>query len=136
PTFKYDVPQQTLYYTYTSLPLRPLALGKDTSKLRHESYLKLGAGSQNTVYGDAGITNLKGKDYETAIHLHHLSQSGAIKDQKISLSGFEAEGTLHAQNHAWRLSLEGVRNRYHYYGYDHDMFDYLKDSVQQTYSGI
>ena len=28
PAFKYDVPQQALYYTYSSLPLRPLALGR------------------------------------------------------------------------------------------------------------
>src|ERR1035438_6671239 len=34
PAFNYDdVPQQSLYYTYTSLPLHPLALGKDIRDL-------------------------------------------------------------------------------------------------------
>jgi len=136
PAFRYEVPQQALYYTYSSLPLRPLALGKDTSDLPFPSYIKLGGGTQSTIYADAGIANLKGSNYETAIHLHHLSQDGNIKNQKVSLTGLEAEGTLHTNTNAWRLSLEGLRNRYHFYGYDHDKFDYARDTIQQTYTGV
>jgi len=136
PAFRYDVPQQALYYSYSSLPLRPLALGKDTTALPFSSYLKLGGGTQSTIYADAGIAALRGEHYETSIHLHHVSQDGNIKNQKVSLSGIEAEGTLHTNAHAWRLSLEGLRNRYHFYGYDHDKFDYARDTIQQTYSGF
>jgi hypothetical protein len=136
PAFRYDVPQQALYYTYSSLPLRPLALGKDTTKLPFPSYVKLGGGTQSTIYFDAGIANLKGSNYETALHLHHLSQTGAIKNQRVSLSGGTAEGTVHAADHAFRLSLEGSRNRYHFYGYNHELFELDADSVQQTYTGV
>lgn len=136
PPFRYDVPQQALFYTYSSLPLRPLALGKDTLILPFPSYIKFGGGTQSTIYADAGIASLKGGNYETAIHLHHLSQDGNIKNQKVSLSGLEAEGTLHTTANAWRLSLEGLRNRYHFYGYDHDKVDYTRDTVQQTYTGV
>ena len=137
PRFEYEVPQQTLYYTYSALPLRPLALGKDTSKLPFPSYVKLGVGNFSTKYLDAGIANFKGADYETAIHLHHLSQTGNIKNQKISLSGIEAEGILRRQyDHTWKFSLEGLRNQYHYFGYDHILYDFSRDSVKQTFTGV
>ena len=136
PQFRYEVPQQTLNYTYSALPLRPLALGKDTTKLPFPGYLKVGAGNFSTIFLDAGIGNLKGENYETAIHLHHLSQEGNIKNQKTSLSGIEAEGTLHTGTNAWRLSLEGLRNQYHYFGYDHRVYDYSRDTVQQTFTGV
>ncbi len=136
PAFRYAVPQQTLFYTYSSLPLRPLALGKDTDTLPFPSYLKLGGGNLSTFYLDAGVGSLKGDNYESAIHLHHLSQNGRIKNQRISLSGLEAEGTLHTGNNAWRLSVEGLRNQYHYYGYDHAMHDYQRDTVKQTFTGL
>jgi hypothetical protein len=134
--FRYDVPQQTLDYTYSALPLRPLALGKDSSTLPFPGYLKIGGGNFSTIYVDAGIGNLKGKNYETAFHLHHLSQQGNIRNQKTSLSGIEAEGTLHTGSNAWRLTVDGLRNQYHYFGYDHNIHEFSKDTVQQTFSGI
>ena len=136
PVFRYDVPQQTLNYTYSSLPLRPLALGKDTSTLPFPGYLKLGGGNFSTIYLDGGIGNLKGEKYETAIHLHHLSQQGNIRNQRTSLSNIEAEGTLHTGPNAWRLSLDGLRNQYHYYGYDHNVLEFSRDTVKQTFTGI
>ena len=38
PTLNLEVPQQTLYYTYSSQPLRPLALGKDVLQLTVNSF--------------------------------------------------------------------------------------------------
>jgi hypothetical protein len=136
PTLKYDVPQQTLYYTYSALPLRPLALGKDTTELPFQNYIKLGGGNLSTIYFDAGIGSLKGSNYETALHLHHLSQNGNIKNQKVALSGIEADGTLHAKSYDWHFSLSGLRNQYYFYGYDHDSYNYKSDTVQQVFTGI
>lgn len=136
PNLKYDVPQQTLYYTYSALPLRPLALGKDTMELPFQNYIKLGGGNLSTIYFDAGIGSLKGSNYETAIHLHHLSQNGNIKNQKVALSGIEADGTLHAKSYDWHFSLSGLRNEYYFYGYDHDSYNYKSDTIQQVFTGV
>ncbi len=136
PGFRYEVPQQALYYTYSSLPLRPLALGKDSVTLPYPGYLKLGGGTQSTLYLDAGIANFSGDNYETAVHLHHLSQEGNMKNQKVSLSGLEAEGTLRTNDHAIRLSLEGLRNQYYYYGYNQNIYEWQADSVKQTFTGV
>lgn len=136
PSFTYDVPQQTLYYTYTSLPLRPLALGQDSAHKIFSNYVKLGGGNLSTLYLDAGIGSLRGQNYETAIHLHHISQQGNIKYQQSSLSDIEAEGTLHKNDKAWHAFIDGFRNQYNYYGYNHDLYQYNKDSVRQTFSGV
>ena len=136
PTFNYEVPQQSLYYTYSSLPLRPLALGKDPLSLPFENYVKLGAGNLSTLCLDAGIGCIKGDNYETAIHLHHISQSGSIANEKSALSGLEAEGILHNDFSDWHALISAERNQYHYYGYDHDLFTYNAGDIQQTYTTI
>jgi hypothetical protein len=136
PNLKYEVPQQTLYYTYSALPLRPLALGKDTTELPFQNYLKLGGGNFSTIYFDAGVGSLRGRNYESAIHLHHLSQNGNIKNQKVSLSGLEADGTLHSKSYDWHLSLNGTRDQYYFYGYDHDLYNYKSDTLQQVFTGV
>lgn len=136
PAFRYDVPQQALYFTYSSLPLRPLALGKDSNRHPFANYLKLGGGTQSTFYADAGIGSISGRNYQTAVHLHHLSQKGNISNQQVSLTDLDATGSLKSQNQIWGMSVGALRNRYHFYGYDHDLYDLAKDSVQQTYSGV
>ena len=136
PAFTYDVPQQTLYYTYTSLPLRPLALGQDSTHKIFPNYVKVGGGNLSTIYLNAGIGSLHGQNYETAIHLHSISQQGNIKYQQSSLSDLVAEGTLHKNGKAWHASLDALRNQYNYYGYNHDLYQYSKDSVRQTFTGV
>jgi hypothetical protein len=136
PVFTYEVPQQTLFYTYSSLPLRPLALGKDTIKNPYPDYVKFGGGNLSTLYLDAGISSLQGKDYETAIHVHHISQQGDIQNQSSSLTGLEADGTLHRDGKDWHAAIDAKRDQYSYYGYDHDLYSYSRDSVKQVFTGV
>jgi hypothetical protein len=105
PQLSYDVPAQTLYFTYHSIPLRPLALGRDTVSNPFPSYVKLGGGNLSTLYLDAGIAALKGRNYETAIHLHHISQQGDVANQKSSITGGEATGTLHTDKLIWNAGV-------------------------------
>src|SRR5690606_3451725 len=95
PRFSYDPPEQTLYFAYRSNPIRPLALGRDTTSLPYPNYIKLGGGNLSTLYLDAGIGGLKGRNYETAFHVHHLSQEGNIRYQKVTLTGLEAKGAYY-----------------------------------------
>ena len=132
----YEVPQQTLYYSYTSEALRPLALGKDSLEIPFPNYIKAGAGNLSTLYLDAGIGNFRGDNYETAIHLHHLSQKGSIQYQQSALSGLEAEGLLHQARYDWHAAIAGERNQFYYYGYNHDLYHISSDSAKQTYTSV
>ncbi len=137
PTFNYEVPQQSLYYTYSSLPLRPLALGREAIKLPFPNYVKLGGGNLSTIFLDAGIGGIYGTNYETYIHVHHISQKGSIKNEQSSLSGLEADWLQHGKKSEWHTSLAAERNQYYYYGYDHNLgLDPNVDSLKQTYTSV
>jgi hypothetical protein len=134
PSLTYVVPQQTLSYNYTSFPLRPLALGTDSVNVPFANYVKIGGGNLSTILLDAGIGSLRGDGYETNIQLHHLSQSGDITDQKTSLTGVDADGILHTKGNAWHGALGIQRNQFNYYGYDHDVYNPVHDSVKQAFT--
>jgi len=136
PVFSYDVPQQTLSYTYSSFPLRPLALGIDSLNVPFANYAKLGGGNLSTLYFDAGIGSLKGEDFETNFQLNHLSQAGDIKHQKSSLSSFNADGVQHRNGTAWHAAVDVKHNQFYYYGYDHETLSFADDSIKQTYTGL
>ncbi len=129
PSFTYEVPAQTIYYGYRSLPLRPMPY-KDSTKLPFKNYVKLGGGNLSTIFLDAGIGSLSGKTYETGIHLHHLSQKGDIKFQQSSLSGLEADMQLHQDKTEWHIGIDGARNDYYNYGFENTQ---TADSLRQTY---
>jgi hypothetical protein len=114
----YNVPSQSLSYGYFALPLRPLSLTKDSAKRAFSNYVKLGGGNLSTIYLDAGIAALHGKNYETAIHLHHLSQAGKITGQKSSLTGVEADGSYRTNKHTWNGGVSIFRNVYNSYGFN------------------
>lgn len=133
PAFTYNVPAQTLNFTYHSLPLKPLALGRDSSKDLFADYIKFGLGNLKTVYLDAGIGSLKGENFNTAIHVHHLSQSGSIENQNSANSGLEAEGTLYSAKNTWHAALNAERDQYSLYGYNHDLAYFSKTDVRQIY---
>ncbi len=136
PALNLEVPQQTLYYTYSSQPLRPLALGKDAPLPLFQSYVKAGGGNLGTIFLDAGTDALSGKDYETDFHLHHISQKGSIQNEKTALSGIEADGLYHTDNNDWHAGIQAERNQYYYYGYDHIKYDFPADSVKQVYTTV
>lgn len=134
PAFNFDVPQQTLYYSYNSPPLRPLALGKLNNEQPYPNYVKVGGGNLSTIYLDAGIGALHGDNYETAFELHHLSQKGSITNQQSALSGISADGTLHNSIGDLHGNVDVSRNQYNYYGYNHTLYNYEQGDVKQTYT--
>ena len=137
PILNYDVPQQTLFYTYKSGALRPLALGKDSLLIPYPNYVKAGGGNLSTLFFDAGIGSIKGKDYETSLHLHHLSQKGNIDKQQSAISGLEAAGILHSGSYEWKGRLDVERNQYYFYGIDDHLPVYPTTAdLKQTFTTV
>jgi len=136
PNFKYNVPPQNLFYTYGSLPLRPLALDHDSIKNSFPNYVKGALGNLSTLYLDAGVGGLRGKDYETAFHLHSISQKGSIQYQQSTLSDLQADASYHTSGILLHAGANCLRNQFYYYGYDHDKLNYSNDSLKQTFTGV
>lgn len=136
PEFTYQVPQQTLLYSYNSFPLRPLALGKDSVRLPYSDYLKVGGGNLSTLLIDAGLGRFRGEDYETAINLQHTSRRGRIYEQRASRTGLIANGTLHRNDMAHSAFVDMSSSQYHYYGYDHGLVHFPIETIRQRFTDI
>ncbi len=107
----YEVPIQTLNFTYRSQPLKPLALlGKDPGAKAFENYLKLGGGNLSTFYLDAGIGSWKGSNFQTAFHAHHLSQKSSNPNLETMRTGLEADGSYITDKHTWKAGIDFSRN--------------------------
>lgn len=132
----YDVPAQSLYYTYNATPLRPLALGKDTLKEQFLNYVKLGGGNLSTLFLDAGFAGLKGRNYYTLFNVRHLSQSGSLLHQKSSMSGFNADGIYKGENLIWHAGLGVDYNKFNLYGYDNQVYNYTASQVALNYTAL
>lgn len=132
PRFQYVVPQQTLSYTYHSIPIRPLALGKQETEEPFQNYVKAGIGNLTSIYLDAGIGSLKGDNYQTAFHISHLSQKGKLPDQQAGVTELMGSGDYYAAGHDFsaKLNIRNRRNRF--YGYDNALYDYGSSALQQS----
>ena len=135
PKFTYEVPQQTLSYTYNSVPIRPLALGREEMVMPFQNYVKAGFGNLSSIYVDAGVGSIKAEEYETALHFNHLSQKSKLINQQSSNTSFDASGKYYTAGHELSAAVDIFHNGYNYYGYDHDSFDIAKGSVKQAFTG-
>jgi len=136
PRFQYEVPQQTLSYTYHSVPIRPLALGASKSPMPFQNYVKVGYGNLSSLYLDAGVGSVKTNDYELDAHFSHLSQKGNIENQQSSRTSFDAGGKYFTSGHAIGASVNFLRNGNTLYGYDHDVYEYQKNAIKQAFTGV
>jgi hypothetical protein len=135
PRFQYEVPQQTMSYTYHSVPIRPLALGRQEMTMPFQNYVKAGFGNLSSIYVDAGVGSIKAEDYETALHFTHLSQKGSILNQQSSRTAFDASGKYYTGGHALNAGIDVLHNGNTFYGYDHETFDYAKNAIRQAFTG-
>jgi hypothetical protein len=133
-SFDYTVPQQSLYYSYKSLPLHPLALGKDSVTKPFNNYIKAGLGNLSTIYLDAGINSIKGKNFESAIHLGLLSQKGPIQYQQQFVGAINADAIYHTSKHDWLANVTILHNNFYQYGYDHNLYP-TAEAHKQSLSG-
>jgi outer membrane receptor protein involved in Fe transport len=136
PHFQYEVPPQTLSYTYRSVPIRPLALGRSAFEMPWQNYVKAGFGNLSSVYVDAGVAGFRSEEYETNLHVQHLSQKGSIVNQSSSRTAVDADGKYYTDGHTLNAGINVTHNSLSYYGYDHHVYDFPKASVRQAFTGI
>lgn len=131
---QYDVPQQTLNYSYRSMPLRPLALGKDTGALPAQNYALLGGGNLSTILTELGLGSLHGANWNAAVQGRYLRQDGALEAQVYRSFFLRGTGSYKTETHLLDAGLNVSRNVFGRYGYDHDVLNYKLDDVRMVYS--
>lgn len=129
---QYDVPQQTLYYSYRALPLRPLALGKDSLNPKPEDYVLLGGGNRSTILAEAGISSFKGRDWRSAVNARFLNQKGDLVGQRLQEYRLGANAEWDLSGPTLRAGIKALHRRYGQYGFDQERYTLSEDEVRRT----
>ena len=137
PVFKYVIPKQNLFYSYQPITLKPLALQMDTSlDLGLRNYLKLGFGNFSTPYVSAGFSFGDGKKNLLNLYADYISSRGKIKNQDYTNLGIKATGSFFTPKNELYLGASLNQSDYYLYGYDHNIHNYIKDSIRQRFQDI
>jgi hypothetical protein len=134
PKYQYQVPALNLSFLYQPVPLKPLALGKDTLATLQNNFIKAGYGNLKTPLIQAGFGTGRQDKYNFGIYGNYTSSKGNIKNQDYSTLNVLASGTYYSPTLEINGSVGYDRNQLHYYGYDHTLYDYSKSDVKQAFN--
>lgn len=137
PRLGYQVPALNLYFMYQPVPIRPLALGKDTSSLQMQNnYIKLGYGNYQTPLVQAGFGTGRNDKYNLGVFFNYTSSKGDIENQDYTAINVLGSGTYYSPLLEFNASLGYNRNQVHYYGYDHTQYQFDKSDVKQAFNEV
>lgn len=137
PKLVYKIPSQNLFYAYSPISLKPLALDQDTNLyLGNRKFLKVGYGNFSTPYISGGISIGNGKKSLLNVTGNYISSKGNIVNQDYSQLNVKAAGSYFFEKSELYGGLELNANTYHLYGYDHKVFNFKKDSIQQQFQNV
>lgn len=134
PKLQYQVPALNLYFMYQPVPLKPLALGKDSLANLQNNFIKAGYGNYNTPLIQAGFGTGRQEKYNFGLYANYTSSKGDIKNQDYSALNILGSGTYFTPVLEVNGNIGYDRNQVHYYGYDHTAYDYSKSEVKQAFS--
>jgi len=134
PKLQYQVPALNLYFMYQPVPLKPLALGKDSLNKLQNNFIKAGFGNLSTPLIQAGFGSGRNDKYNFGIYGSYTSSKGDIKNQDYSALNILASGTYFTPVLEVNGAVGYDRNQLHYYGYNHNLFDYNKSDVKQAFN--
>jgi hypothetical protein len=135
PRLRYDIPNQNLLFAYQPGSLKPLALATDTSgKWVNHNYIKLGYGSLNTPYFEAGLSLGNGNSAGLNAYGQHVSSKGKIKYQDYTHTSVDLNGFLHPSGNIELTGRFGAKEEnYKAYGYQPKTLVIPVDSLRIRY---
>ncbi|SEM09210.1 hypothetical protein SAMN04488505_103349 [Chitinophaga rupis] len=134
PRMAYQVPALNLYFMYQPVPLKPLALGKDSLNALQNNFVKVGFGNYQTPLIQAGFGSGRNEKYNFGLYGSYTGSKGNIKNQDYNALNILASGTYYSPLYEINGSVGFDRNVIHYYGYDHTLYDFSKGDVKQAFN--
>ncbi len=138
PRLQYNIPNQNLVFAYQPGSLRPLALDIDTGgRFNNWNYAKVGYGTLNTPYFEAGLSLGNGKTAGLNIYGDHISQKGKLAHQEYSKTKIELNGFVQTGNKLeWTGRFGGGEQKYNKYGYQPRNLLIIEDSLQVNFQNF
>lgn len=134
PRLAYNIPPQNLFFSYQPVVLRPLPLTIDSSiLLGTRNFVKAGFGSFTTPYVSGALGFGDGKKSLLNIYGDYISSRGKIENQDFSELNLNAMGSLFSGPNEYYGGFGFALHEYYQYGYDHDLYQYPKESIRRSY---
>ncbi|RAJ05088.1 hypothetical protein LX64_02242 [Chitinophaga skermanii] len=132
----YNIPALNLNFMYQPVPLKPLALGKDSLNALQNNFIKVGYGNLSTPLIQAGVGSGRNDQYNLGLFFNYTGSKGDIQYQDYSTMNILGSGTYFAEKFEVDGRVGFNRNRVNYYGYDHTLIDLKEEDVKQVFSEV
>ncbi len=131
----YLVPPKPLTISYEAPTLRPIGMKSVKKEKEYNGYLKGGGGVPASAYGELGYAYHAGESFDGKVWFrHHSANKKSYDNQRFMNNDFLLNGNIYLDNN---LAIEAragyTYDRVHFYGYDHDSLEYLKEQVRQDF---
>jgi hypothetical protein len=127
PSFNYSIVPAKLNTSYELRPISAARMVAEPISRLYKSYLKLGYGNYSTPLLELDISNLRSKNLQYGVLMHHLSSGGKLKlangdkvfagygNNDVSLFGKKIY-----RRSEWTGNIDFSSKSVYYYGYDAD----------------
>ena len=145
PEFVYSIDSKPINSGFTASAIKPADVNKESYKDLGIGYLKLGAGTSKTAYGEFFLNLPQSKSATFGLHLRHLSSDGQVKlvegdkvDAPYSQNNAAISSSLNIGRTVLTTDLSYDRDAVSYYGYPAaipakiDTFSALKYGLKQV----
>ena len=124
PEFVYSIDSHPINSGFSASPIKPADVNKRYYEESQIGYLKLGAGTSNSVFGEFFLNLPESKSATFGLHLRHLSSDGQIKllegnkvDAPFSQNNAAIFGSVNIGSTILSTDLSYDRDAIRYYGY-------------------
>lgn len=116
--------------------INPVIQKPDPLQKLYGNYVKAGIGNYSTPYFEGFFNNKRSENVSYGLHLKHFSSAlGPVKNSKMSENRASAYVRYFTKKTELSSSLSYDRDRYNFYGYDHN-FPVEKDTIKQVFNTI
>lgn len=135
----YNVQPRPLSVTYPAPRLRPIGLKTAQQEEPYNGFAKLGLGIPLGAWAEGGYYFGKSEKFDGKAWFRHFSQNNdnKLENQRYNNNEMLVNGNYYFDN---GIAIEGnagfTRNRFHYYGYDHDSLSYDEEVTKQYFQII
>lgn len=136
PVMTYSNPVSIFKMLPQKATLKAPVLGKSKLEDLNHSYLKTGFGNYTDVFGDLFIHSVRSKTafYNTEAMYH--SGNGPVTNSNFTTAMFDVYGKKYLPKFQGDGRINFKTDFFHFYGYNHDTFKLVKDSIRQRFTSF
>jgi hypothetical protein len=133
-SLEYDIRAKKVDSTLKLTVLSAEKMRNETISKLYKTYVKVGGGNYGTSFGEVYFSNTRSKESQIGLHLKHHASIGSIENADFSENQAEIFGKRIFRSATLGAKFSYDRDVNHFYGYDHEVFDFKKKDVRQVFN--